>query len=80
VTLDDGREVGAVTYVIDTAHDQYCAHLSLEEQAGIIAGAVGGRGPNTEYLFSTARHLEEIGIGDDDLAWLTRRVAGLTKV
>jgi cation transport protein ChaC len=35
-------------------HVQYCGGLPLEEQAGIIATAVGGRGPNTEYLYNTA--------------------------
>ncbi len=54
IDLHDGRRVEAVTYVVDTDHVQYCGGLPLEEQAGIIAGAVGGRGPNTEYLYNTA--------------------------
>ncbi|WP_204115446.1 gamma-glutamylcyclotransferase [Shimia biformata] len=77
VDLADGRRVEAVTYVIDPDHVQYC-HLELEEQAQIIAQAVGGRGPNTEYLHNTASHLSELGIEDDDLAWLSRRVAELS--
>ena len=39
--LIDGREVEAVTFVIDPDHVQYC-QLPLEEQAQIIARAVGG--------------------------------------
>lgn len=74
VVTEDGRRVTAVTYVVDRAHDQYCGHLPLEEQAQIIAGAVGGRGPNTEYLYNTAAHLSELGIEDSDLAWLVKRV------
>lgn len=77
VQLADGRKVTCVTYVIDEDHDQYC-HLTLEEQAQIIARAVGGRGPNTEYLHNTASHLAEIGIKDDDLEWLSQRVDALT--
>ncbi len=77
VTLASGEVVTAVTYVIDPNHDQYCA-LSLEEQAGIIASAVGGRGPNTEYLYNTASHLAEIGLQDHDLDWLATRVRSLT--
>lgn len=77
VDLTDGRTVTAVTYVIDPAHVQYCA-LDLEEQARIIARAVGGRGPNTEYLFNTAAHLQGIGLADPDLDWLTERVRALT--
>ncbi|MDU8943248.1 gamma-glutamylcyclotransferase [Ovoidimarina sediminis] len=73
VRLEDGREVAAVTYVVDRAHRQYC-QLSLEEQAGRIAHAVGGRGPNDTYLFNTAQHLDELGIADEELSWLARRV------
>jgi len=74
VRLDTGEVVTAVTYVIDPYHVQYCGGLPLEEQAEIIARAVGGRGPNTEYLFNTAEHLAEIGLSDPDLDWLTERV------
>ncbi|SHH49618.1 gamma-glutamylcyclotransferase [Marivita hallyeonensis] len=77
VTLHDGREVTAVTYVIDPDHVQYCGALELEEQAQIIARAVGGRGPNSDYLFNTASHLAELGIPDADLEWLSHRVRTL---
>ena len=76
VDLTDGRRVDAVTYVIDRDHDQYCT-LSLEQQAQIIALAVGGRGPNTEYLWNTASHLSQLGIEDADLDWLSARVRNL---
>ncbi len=74
VHLDTGQIVNAVTYVIDAHHVQYCGGLPLEEQARIIAHAVGGRGPNTEYLYNTAAHLTEIGLHDPDLEWLSQRV------
>jgi len=76
VSLLDGREVTAVTYVIDPEHVQY-VHLPLEEQARVISTAVGGRGPNTDYLFNTAAHLTELGIEDDELDWLSARVKEL---
>ncbi|WP_167853487.1 gamma-glutamylcyclotransferase [Roseovarius aestuariivivens] len=76
--LQDGRQVEAVTYVVDAEHEQYCGGLDLEEQAQIIARAHGGRGANTEYLFQTVAHLEELGIHDRDLDWLVRRVRALT--
>lgn len=72
--LSDGRKVRAVTYVVDVDHVQYCGGLELEVQAQIIARAVGGRGPNTEYLFNTAAHLAELGLDDDELDWLVERV------
>jgi cation transport protein ChaC len=79
ITLRNGDQVQAVTYVIDPDHVQYCGGLPLEEQAGIIATAVGGRGPNTEYLYNTASHLTELGIEDADLTWLADRVRSLAK-
>ena len=74
VQLVDGREVTAVVYVIDEAHEQYRGNLELEEQAQIIARAVGGRGPNTEYLYNTAEHLASVGLHDPALEWLAARV------
>lgn len=79
IELRDGRTVDAVTYVVDPHHVQYCGGLPLEEQAGIIASATGGRGPNTEYLYNTALHLEELGIEDADLSWLAEKVRRLAK-
>lgn len=77
VTLSTGDSVPAVTYVIDPDHVQYCGGLPLDEQARIIARAVGGRGPNHEYLFNTAEHLNTLGVADPDLDWLARRVAAI---
>lgn len=76
VSLLDGRDVTAVTYVIDPNHVQYI-NLTLEEQAQVISTAVGGRGPNTEYLHNTAAHLSELGIQDEELDWLSARVREL---
>ncbi|WP_170325965.1 gamma-glutamylcyclotransferase [Ruegeria arenilitoris] len=78
VQLDNGEVVTAVTYVIDADHVQYCGGMPLEEQAQIIAHAVGGRGPNTEYLYNTAEHLAEIDLRDPDLEWLAQRVRTIT--
>ncbi|ABG32876.1 gamma-glutamylcyclotransferase [Roseobacter denitrificans] len=78
VDLVDGRRVTALAYVINPDHVQYCGGLPLEEQAQIISTAVGGMGPNTEYLYNTAQHLTEIGLHDPDLEWLSQRVRALT--
>lgn len=72
--LDDGRRVEAVAYVIDPDHVQYCGGLSFAEQARIIAHAVGGRGPNPDYLFNTAEHLAQLGIEDGELTRLAHDV------
>ncbi len=78
ISLADGGVVRAVTFIIDPDHGQYCAGLSLEEQAQIIAVSSGDLGPNSEYLHSTAQHLQDLGIGDKDLNWLSARVKALT--
>jgi len=71
-------EITAIAYVIDRHHAQYTGALGLEEQAGIIAHAQGGRGPNRDYLWSTTEHLTGLGIADPELDWLAERVRGIT--
>lgn len=75
--LEGGETVTALAYVINRNHVQYC-QFTLEQQAQMIARAVGGRGPNTEYLFNTASHLTQMGIKDAEMAWLVTRVRALT--
>lgn len=77
IELADGRRVEAVTYVIDPGHRQYCGGIPLEDQARIIFGATGQRGPNRDYLWNTAAHLGELGIADPELDWLAARVRAL---
>lgn len=78
VDLADGRQVTAVTYVIDPDHHQYRGGLSAAHQAAIIAGAEGGRGPNRDYLFNTADHLSQLGLPDPELDALVQLVRDLT--
>jgi cation transport protein ChaC len=74
----DNGTLQALTYVIDPDHVQYCGGLGMDEQARIIARAIGGRGANRDYLWSTAAHLAELGIADPDLEWLAAEVRRLT--
>jgi cation transport protein ChaC len=67
------RALDVVTYVIDPEGPQYC-DLALEEQAQMIAEAVGARGPNRDYLENTHAHLCSLGVEDPDLGWLVKRV------
>lgn len=78
LTLNDGRQIEAVSYVIDPDHVQYTGPIELEQQAQIIAKAHGDRGPNSEYLHNTQAHLAKIGIHDPDLEWLDARVRQIT--
>lgn len=78
VAFEDETETPALCYVVRRDHRQYC-QFPLEKQAQMIARAVGGRGPNTEYLFNTAAHLQQMGIRDADMDWLVARVSGLVQ-
>lgn len=73
---DDGgaERDQAICYVLDRTHRQYWGDLTLEQQAEIIAKAVGPMGPNADYLYSTVAHLAELGIEDEDLMTLNRLV------
>jgi cation transport protein ChaC len=73
IDVKDVGRVESVVYVIDETHDQYC-DLSLNEQANIIAHAVGGRGPNWEYLRKTVNFLNDSQVYDADLQWLEAEV------
>ncbi len=75
--LENGRRVEALAYVMRRDHVQYAGGLPLDEQARIIAGAHGGRGPNAEYLFNTAAHLARIGLGDAAMDRLSVKVRKL---
>ncbi len=74
ITLADGRQVNALTFVINRDHSQYCQGLTLQEQVEIIARATGVRGPNRDYLLSTYQHLTELGLNDPDMAWLAEKI------
>ncbi len=76
LVTDEGETIKALAYIINRDHEQYC-QFDLEKQAQMIATAVGGRGPNTEYLYNTAAHLNEMQIKDTDMAWLVTRVRAL---
>lgn len=62
--LRDGRQVTALTYVIDRSHIQYVGGLDAVEAARIVHGAKGKSGPNDAYVFNTLAHLQEMGIRD----------------
>lgn len=66
--------IGALAFVMSRDHPQYAGGLPLDVQAGIIAAAHGGRGPNDEYLFATVEALAALGIRDEELERLAELV------
>ena len=69
VELIDGprREVLALVYIVERAHPSYAGRLSLATQARLIRGGQGVSGNNLDYLISTLRHLNELGIREREL-------------
>lgn len=75
IRLDDGREVGAVTYVADRTHPQYAGRLPLEDLLRLVRQGVGVSGANPDYVRATHQHLIELGVSDPVLAGIAARLA-----
>jgi cation transport protein ChaC len=68
VRVSRGRKVRAVAFVADPAHPQFKRELDLRSRAQLVAQGVGERGPCTEYIRSTLRHMGELGVADPHLS------------
>ena len=64
IRIADGRERRALAYVMDRSHAQYHGGLTPDQQADVIARAVGPAGTNVEYLENTCAHLDDMGVND----------------
>jgi cation transport protein ChaC len=73
--LDDGREVEALTYVVDRGHVQYAGKLPLDKILEYVRSGVGQSGENPAYVLNTHRHLAELSLRDDVLARLVNALA-----
>jgi cation transport protein ChaC len=74
VSLEDGRKVRAVTYVVDRAHPQYAPGLSVMDAAQIVAGACGESGSNPDYVINTVQHLRQMTIHDERLEGIAKQL------
>jgi cation transport protein ChaC len=72
--LADGRQIRALTYVVDRRHPQYAGALHPEEAATRVIGRVGQSGSNEEYVFNTIDHLKALGIRDHWLEGVARLI------
>ncbi|MTH96460.1 gamma-glutamylcyclotransferase [Roseibium sp. RKSG952] len=79
VQLPSGETVEALTYMVDRAHPQYAGALPLATQLDIVLEAAGQSGRNPEYVLNTAAHLDELGIRDHGVSWLSKQLAGLNQ-
>jgi cation transport protein ChaC len=69
-----GRNVVCVTFIVDRTQPNYAGGLGAEQTAAIIARAVGERGSNRDYLASTVKHLDELGIAAGKIHEILRLV------
>lgn len=71
------REVRALAFIADPAHDGYAGLLTVEEIALRIASCHGVRGPNLDYLVRTVDHLARLGVCDRTLSRVLATVQAL---
>ncbi|NRA21124.1 MAG: gamma-glutamylcyclotransferase [Oceanospirillaceae bacterium] len=72
----DGNTVKALTFIVDTQHQQYTKGKDVLEMADIVSSASGLNGKSSDYLFSTLKHLRQDGIQDSHL----EAIAALVKI
>ena len=75
VTVQTARgRLPALTFVADTAHNQFARYLGEEQAARVVAGASGLSGHNRDYLETTVQRIASLGFRDEPLERLLRRV------
>jgi cation transport protein ChaC len=77
VKIDGGDKASALVFLSDMKHSQWAGALTLEQQAGLIAGAVGLSGPNIDYLRDLVLHLHEDGVRDHAMEKLLKMVEAI---
>lgn len=66
--------VACHAFTVDRSHPQYAGGLPVDEMVRLIRQGTGLGGPNRDYLASTVRHLDVLGITDGPLHRLHERV------
>lgn len=77
VTLGDGRRVEALGFLSDRTHPQWAGPLSMDDQARLIAGAVGLSGRNIDYLRELVQRFRADGVRDPFMEQLLEKVEAL---
>jgi cation transport protein ChaC len=70
-----GRRLPAWSYVVRREHPQYAGRLGPERLLDLVRHGVGRSGDCRDYLLSTVRHLEAMGIVDGPLHTLAQALA-----
>lgn len=77
LSLDDGRTVTALVFVMDPCHPLYEDDSCPQTIAPLIARATGPLGSNAQYLYSLEKALNQRGMDDACLTALARQVREL---
>ena len=71
------RRVQALCYMVDRGHPQYAGRLDLAQQLHHVRQGHGVSGANRDYVLSTVKALEALGLRDRDLHLLAERLHGI---
>ena len=75
--LHRGRQVLALTFIVNKFHEQYSGPFPPQKQAKIIAAANGKYGSCRDYLADTVSSLKKIDVFERDLIALLEAVDGI---
>jgi glutathione-specific gamma-glutamylcyclotransferase len=64
---DDQREIQALTYVANEAHEQFLGGLSREQILQMVRQGVGQAGRCDDYVRNTSAELKALGVKDPEL-------------
>ena len=70
----DGRRVAALTHVVNRSGSQYTGRLDEARMVELVLQGRGSMGTCRDYLASTVRYLDDIGIADGSLHRLLARL------
>jgi glutathione-specific gamma-glutamylcyclotransferase len=64
---DDQREINAVTYVVNEAHEQFLGGLTRDEILQLVRQGIGQAGRCDDYVRNTSAELKALGVNDPEL-------------
>lgn len=79
ITLEDGTETDALTFVADERCEQFEQDSTVATVAPLISTATGQFGSNTEYLLKLRKALLECGLQDSYIEELASEVERLSR-
>lgn len=69
-----GQSIRALTFVVNRSHGRYLGGYSLERVAHLIRTGRGPLGTSRDYFDSTVQALERLGLRDDGIERLLRKI------